>query len=69
MSDKPPVESGLYKLQDMIRNAEPVKDLAPELATYRRALEKIIRESDDPGAVQIAHQAITPYTNWIAVDD
>lgn len=34
-----------------------------ELATYRRALEKIIDDENcDP--VQVAHEAITPYTPW-----
>ena len=35
-----------------------------ERRVYRRALDEIIKVSDDPEAVRIAHQAITPYTNW-----
>lgn len=37
-----------------------------ELATYRKALEQIINDPDCDG-VQVAHEAITPYTPWKAV--
>lgn len=38
--------------------------LHAEVACYRKALETIISKSDDPEAVAVAHEAITPYTPW-----
>lgn len=35
-----------------------------EIDTYRKALEAIIADPE-ADAVQIAHQAIMPYTTWI----
>ncbi len=48
-----------------VAEGESVPDNAVEIAAYRRALERIIRD-DDCDPVQIAHQAITPYTDWKA---
>lgn len=36
---------------------------------YRKALEKIIAESDDAIAIELAHSAITPYTPWEPVNE
>lgn len=45
-----------------------VPENAVEIAAYRKALEKIIWDGNcDP--VQIAHQAITPYTGWLQSND
>lgn len=44
-------------------NAEKAKNLAVE--AYRRALDAIIADPT-ADAVQIAHEAIAPYTDWVA---
>lgn len=47
---------------------KPPEDDPEEMRVYRKALEEIIAESDDSEAVRIAHDAITPYTPWVAVE-
>jgi predicted transcriptional regulator len=45
-----------------------VPENAVELAAYRRALEQIIR-SEDCDPVQVAHEAITPFTDWAGASE
>lgn len=43
--------------------------LMSELTDYRKALDAIIATSDDPEAVRLALESITPHTEWKSVQD
>lgn len=63
--ESPVVKQAWY---DSMGPEEFVPDDAVELATYRRALETIIRDgSVDP--VQVAHEAIMPHTEWFGAEE